>query len=310
MPETMKAKHHPMPPVPESSFFSLLSGWVQQGVENFFATQRILVDLAVRQNTTAMQIVRERLSDPEYCPMAIVTDFAGEAMTNFIHGQKLLLELAQQESELVLNGVKDRVGGYAVATAMTDLVRRGLGTFIEMQQEFLKNASKQSQAWLAAVEKGGGYDGEHLIEFAREAMDTFVHTQKKFLDVIARETAVATGGKEEPMHKGRVVEISELARQATEAFIEAQKKLMDVAEKQMGANMKATGRALNMLKPFPFIPIPDLTREGVKSFVNAEKALIDTMIKRRGVEPKTRTAPKPRAKKRTARARKPVPVTA
>jgi hypothetical protein len=27
-----------------SSFVSLLSGWVQQGVESFFATQRILVD--------------------------------------------------------------------------------------------------------------------------------------------------------------------------------------------------------------------------------------------------------------------------
>ena len=38
-----------------SSFVSLLSGWAQQGLESFFATQRILVDLAMRQNTNAMK---------------------------------------------------------------------------------------------------------------------------------------------------------------------------------------------------------------------------------------------------------------
>ncbi len=44
--------------------------------------------------------------------------------------------------------------------------------------------------------------------------------------------------------------------------------------------MKAAGQTLNMITPFPFIPIPDLTREGVKTFVNAEKALIDTVMHR------------------------------
>lgn len=36
----------------ESSFVSLLSGWAQQGVQSFFATQRILLDLAMRQNAS------------------------------------------------------------------------------------------------------------------------------------------------------------------------------------------------------------------------------------------------------------------
>ena len=30
---------------PASTFLSLLSGWVQQGVESFFATQRVLIDV-------------------------------------------------------------------------------------------------------------------------------------------------------------------------------------------------------------------------------------------------------------------------
>ena len=43
----MKQESKSEPMARESSFVNLLSGWVQQGVENFFATQRILVDLAI-----------------------------------------------------------------------------------------------------------------------------------------------------------------------------------------------------------------------------------------------------------------------
>ena len=282
----------------ESSFFSLLSGWMQQGVENFFATQRILVDLAVRQNAAAMQIVRERLADPAFCPMAIFTELAGEGMKNFIEGQKLLLELAHQENEIILSGVKDRVGVSNTAVAVTDLLRRSLNTFIHMHQDFLKTAAKQTASWLEAIENGKGFDGEQFVGFAREAMENFVQAQKKFLDVIAEETSKATSGRE-AAKKVKAAELSELAKEATAAFIEAQKKLMDVAGRQVNANLKATSRTMNMLKPFPFVPLPDLTREGVKSFVDAEKALIDSVMKRK---PMTKVAAKrPRTRKRPVR---------
>jgi len=71
----------------ESSFVSLLSGWVQQGFDNFFATQRILVDLAMRQNASAMNFVREQLADPAFCPVSIFTELVGEGMSNFIEGR-------------------------------------------------------------------------------------------------------------------------------------------------------------------------------------------------------------------------------
>ena len=106
----------------DSSFVSLLSGWVQQGVENFFATQRILVDLAMTQNANAMKMIRSRFADPAFCPAAIATELAGEVITNFIEGQKLLLGLAQREHEIVTTGVKERVAGNGVAVAMTDMV--------------------------------------------------------------------------------------------------------------------------------------------------------------------------------------------
>lgn len=279
----------------DSSFVSLLSGWVQQGVENFFATQRILVDLAMTQNANAMKMIRSRFADPAFCPAAIASELAGEVMSNFIEGQKLLLGLAQREHEIVTTGVKERVAGNSAAVAMTDMVQRGFDTFVGMQQDFLKMATKQTNVWLNAVKTGKGFDADGLVEMAREAMETFVHTQKKFLDVIAEQTSKATSGKE-AARKIKMTELSDLAKEATDAFIDAQKKLIDVAGRQVNANMRAAGRTLNMIAPFPFIPIPDLTREGVKNFVSAEKALIDTVMQR----PEPRRAAKPRGRGRRA----------
>jgi len=251
---------------------------VQQGVENFFATQRILVDLITRQNADVMHMLRERLNDPAYCPAEILTDLTGEGVTNFIEGQKLLLSLAQKEYELVTNGVKERVGGSPTAVAATDFMRRGFDTFVEMQQDILKIANKQMHNWLTAVKAGKPYDSEGLVEAARESFDTFVHAQKKFLDVIKEEATKATEGKNGGTRKA--TEITELARHATDAFVEAQKKLMDVAGRQVNASLKATNRSLNMISPNAFTQLPDFTRENVKHFVNAEKALIDTVTKR------------------------------
>jgi hypothetical protein len=266
-----------MPRYEDSSFVSLLSGWVQQGIENFFATQRILVDLAMSQNANAMNLVRNRFADPDFAPATIVTELASEGMTNFIEGQKLLLNLAQKEYDIVATGVKERVAGYPAAVAMTDAAQRGFETFVDMQQEFLKLADKQTHTWLNSIKAGKGLNADGLVDLAREAMETFVRTQRRFLDVIAEETANATTERD-PTRKTKKTELSELANEATEAFIDAQKKLIEVAGKQVHAGIKAADRSIKMVPPFTFNPIPDLTRQGVKNFVNAEKALIDNVI--------------------------------
>lgn len=279
----------------DSSFVSLLAGWMQQGVENVFATQRILVDLAMSQNANAMSMIRGRFADPNFRPAEVATELAGEAIANFIEGQKLLLGLAQREYEIVTMGVKERVAGYTAAVAITDLAQRGFDTYVTMQQEFLKIASRQTHTWLSAVKSGKGFEADGLVEAAREAVEIFVRTQKKFLDVVTEETLKATGGKETG-RRVRTTELSHLAAEATDALMEAQKKLIDVAGRQVNANVRAAERTAKMITPFPFMPIPDLTREGVKNFVSAEKALIDTVMH----PAETKHAAKPR-RKRAAR---------
>jgi len=264
----------------DSSFVSILSGWAQQGAQTLFATQRILIDLAMKQNASIMHAVKQQLTDPHHSPTAILSEAAGEGITNFIEAQKVLLDLGKQQNEILMNGVKERVGDCPVRRASVDLLRRSVDTFVELQQEYLKIASKQSHAWLDAAKSGKPYQPEHVMELAREGVESFVKAQKRFLDVIDEETGKAMNGK--PTAAGKKMkhtEVQELARQAAGSFMEAQKRLLDLAGKQMNANVKTATKAVDLVRPFPFLPLSDLTREAVKSYVDAQKALMDVMVR-------------------------------
>jgi len=270
MPTTAKSE--------SSSFVSLLSGWAQQGVQGFFATQRILLDLAMRQNANLMHSVRQQLSDPDHCPAAILSEAADEGVSNFIEGQNALLELGKKQNEILMSGVKERVGDGPAAQAVVDLLSRSVETFIHLQQEYLKIAGKQTHTWVEAAKSGKPYQTEHLVELARESMESFVKAQKHFMDVISDETAKATGARHtNGVKKTKKTEVSQLAREATEALIDTQKKLVDVAGRQMNASVKSAGKTLELVKPFPFLPLAELTREGVKSYVDAQKELMSVI---------------------------------
>jgi len=287
-------KPGPATHVHPSSFLTLLSGWVQQGVENVFATERVLVDLAMRQNAVAMKSLREGLSDPEHSPVAILTELAVEGTSSFMEAQRILLNLAQHESDIVMGGMKERVSASVPATATVDLVRRTIDTFINMHQDFLKSTSKQTLDWLEHAAKGK-YSGTHAVDLARESMETFVDAQKKFLDVIEQETTRLTSGRAEKAAKVvKKTELAKLARDASNAFIDVQKKLLDIAGHQMNVNLKVATRALEVMKPFRLLPMANITGEGVKKFVEAEKTLIGSMIKPRAAEHRARRAPRPR----------------
>ena len=265
----------------ESSFLSLLSGWAQQGVESYFATQRIFFDLAVRQKSSVMHVLRDRLADPRHSPAVILAELAGDGMSHLIEAQQILLDLGQRQNEIVMAGVKERMGGYSAAVALSSLLRRSVDTVVEMQKEFLKIADKQTHTWIEVAKTGKTFKADTLVDLAREAMENFVTAEKRFLDVVAEETNKAMRSRHAngAGKKIKKTELAEFARQATESFIDAQKKLVDVAGRQVNANLKTVSRTMEVIRPLPVVPISDWTREGVKSFVDAQKALMDVMTK-------------------------------
>ena len=188
----------------EPSFVSSLSGWAQEGVQNFLATPRSLLDLAMRQNTNVMHFLRRQLSDPHHSPRAVLSEMAGESMTNFIEAQKVLLDLSKQQNEILMTAVKERIGEGPAAHATADLLRRSVDTFIHMQEEYLKIAGKQTHIWVEAARTGKPLPGRApLVSLAREGMENFAKAQKQFLDVIAEETAKVPAANTPPLGKSR-----------------------------------------------------------------------------------------------------------
>ena len=69
-----KSKTRPSGPrAPEPSALSQLTEWVRQGTESFFATQRTLLDLVMRQNAHTLHAVRERLTAAQTIPKEDLT---------------------------------------------------------------------------------------------------------------------------------------------------------------------------------------------------------------------------------------------
>src|ERR1039458_9902811 len=303
-------------PVQEPSSISMLAGWLRQGTESFFTSQRILMDLVARQNANTFSAFQERLGEARKIASTAVTEMAGEGISNFIAAQRVLLNLAQRENEIFTTVVKERVGGPPPVAAVTDLFSRGIDTVIGMQQHLLTLAARQTDEWIDATKSGEPLEGLQMTALARESMETFVRSQKQFLDVLAEETAHATGketnGNAHPAAKK--TELTELARQSAEAYIDAQKKLLDVATQQLKVNAKTAREAIGAMNPLPVETLGELLKHTVAGLVESGQELLDVMAKPPHQAPNMHAAPappkaKPARKRPAAARRKRVPVT-
>ncbi|HZQ96028.1 MAG TPA: hypothetical protein VFA67_13520 [Candidatus Sulfotelmatobacter sp.] len=223
--------------------------------------------------------MRTHAKHDQYSPLDVLTELAVEGTSSLVEAHRTLLDLAKQENEIVLGGVKERVGNFVPAVAMTDMVRRSVDTLIGMQQELLTATSRQTMHWIESEKSGKDDRSARLMEMAREAVETFTRAQQKFLQVVEQEAAKATGGK--PQHAEQTAtrtELAVLAREAANAFIEAQKKLLDVMSQQMNVNLDLSTKSMEMMSPARLMPTANLTEQGVKNFFKTETELLGSLI--------------------------------
>jgi hypothetical protein len=242
-----------------------------------------------------------RSSDHDgYSPLQILVELAVEGTSSLVEAQRTLLDLGKQENDIILNGVKERIGNFLPGVAMTDLVRRSLDTLIGMQQDLLTSTSKQTLHWLESEEAGKSERAAQLMEYAREGVEAFTRAQTTFLNVVAEETAKATSGQHDPKPVKKT-ELAHLAREAANAFIEAQKRLLDVMGQQMNVNLDAATRTAEMISPARLVPVASLTGKEVKDFFDKETSLISSYIKADKAKPVSRAKhPRSRTKKEKA----------
>jgi len=232
-----------------------------------------------------------------HSPFALLTELAVEATSSLVEAQRTLLNLAQEENEILLNGVKERIGSFVPGIAMTELVRRSVDTVIAMQQELLTTTSKQTLEWLESERTGKPDRTAHLVASAHEAVETFTRAQKKFLEVLSQEAVKAVEGKEHETKPAKKTEIAHLAGKAASAFIEAQKKLLDVMGQQMNVNLDITTRSMEFMNVSRLLPMANLTGEGLKNFLNTEKSFLGSLMR---PGKKVAAAPPRRAKRAKA----------
>lgn len=222
--------------------------------------------------------MRTHTKQEQYSPLDMLTELAVEGTSSLVEAHRTLLDLAKQENDIVLNGVKERIGNFVPAMAMTDMVRRSVDTLIGMQQELLTATSRQTMHWIESEKSGKDNRSARLMEMTREAVETFTKAQQKFLEVVEQESAKMAGGKQGHHPGARKTELAVLARAAADAFIEAQKRLLDVMSQQMNVNLDLSSKSLEMMSPARLVPTANLTEEGVKNFFKTETDLIGSLI--------------------------------
>jgi hypothetical protein len=234
-------------PSPPSSPVNRLAGWARQGTESFVAAQKTLLDLTAQQNALVFGMVRERLGKPRFRPDVAIAQIADTGVEHFTTAGKILLDLAAGETALVVDGFKEGLRLPAVARSVVDVVRHRVDTLIGMQKRLLDVAAEQTHALAESYREGKVLmAGASLAELAQRGIESFVETEKKFLDLVVHEVTAATKADKEhrkPAQERSKV-LTQLAREGVEKYIDAQKKLFHLAIEQMESTGKATGELL------------------------------------------------------------------
>jgi hypothetical protein len=151
--------------------------------------------------------------------------------------------------------------------------------FVAMQKKYLDMVNQQSQAVVEAIKEGKAFEGKDLAEITRESVDNFVHTQKKFLDLVTDVTRAEPNGKAPKGAKPAArVKITELAKEGMDKFVDSQKKLLDLATHEIEGAMK-TAKEVVRPSPEPSTSLGEFARKGVENFINAQKSLLDVAMK-------------------------------
>ena len=141
-------------------------------------------------------------------------------------------------------------------------------------------AGAQSEAALAAIKEGKPYEGKNLAEIAREGLENFIHTQKKFLDLVLAVAQPKTNAK--PGRKGVKAaerkELTALAKEGVETFVQSQQRLLALAASQIQETLKAA-REVVTPSPEPSTSLGEFARRGAENFINAQKSLLDLATK-------------------------------
>jgi len=279
---------------------SRLAGWARQGMDSFMSMQKILLDLTAQQNALVIGMLRESFSKPLLWPGDAIVSIADKGVQNISAAGKILLDFAGDGTELVVDRVKEAVPLPNVARTVANLFRHRLVTLLDLQKRLLEVAAEQTHEAAESYHEGKGLRaaGASAAELARKAVENFVETEKKFLDLAVHEVSAKAGGdSRKPAVEGYKA-ITQLVREGGEKYIDAQQKLLNLAVEQMESAGKAAGKRVESVRHEARTSLGELTEKSVRNFVTAQKSLMELVSK-----PATAKESTPERKRKAPRAR-------
>ncbi len=246
--------------------------WTRQGGESLAVALQIISDLTAQEVALVVGMLRERIT---LRPAVSTVETAGDVVTGFTDAGKILLDLTADESAVFTDALKEALRLRPSIAALVDLIPRGVGTLIEMHKHLLDMVAGQTRELVEAYKDDKPLmAGTRLSKFTRQTIESFIETQKTFLDQVAEQVNIATQGKEpKATRRERSKVLTQLAREGVEKFIDAQRGLLEVAMERM------EGPERVRTKPVPRTSLAAMARESVQNFTTAQKSLLDLALK-------------------------------
>ncbi len=246
--------------------------WTRQSGESIAMAMQIVSDLTAQEVALIVGMLRERMT---LWPAASTVETAGEIITGMTDAGKVVLDLAADESAVMTDALKEALGLRPSLSALIDLIPRGVGTLVEMHKHLLDLIAGQTREIVDSYTDGKPLmPGMRISKVTRQAIETFIESQKLFLDQVAEQVNIATQGKEaKSTRRERSKVLTQLAREGVEKFIDAQRGLLELAMERLEAGERVR------VKPVPRTTLADMARESVQNFTMAQKSLLDLALK-------------------------------
>lgn len=284
---------------------SQLAGLARQGMDSFMSMQKILLDLTAQQNALVIGMLRESFSKPLLWPGDAIATIADKSVQNISAAGKILLDFAGDGTELVVDRMKDALPLPGVARTVANLLRHRLVSLLDLQKRLLEVAAEQTHEAAESYHEGKGLmaAGASAAELARKAVETFVESEKKFLDLAVHEVSAKAGSEgRKPAPEGYKA-LTQLVREGGEKYLDAQQKLLNLAVEQMESVGKAAGKRVEAVRNEARTSLGELTEKSVRNFVTAQKSLMELVSKPSVAKESTaeRKRKAPRARPKTSR---------
>ena len=151
-----------------------------------------------------------------------------------------------------MTAVKERIGEGPAAHATADLLRRSVA-YVYPHAGGVPEDRRQADPYL-----GGSRQDRQAVTRASALGESGSRGYGELCQSAEATPAMSSPRRQQrsvastpPFRKIKKTELSKLARQAAELFINTQEKMVEVAGKQMNANLKITGKTLELLRPLP-----------------------------------------------------------